>query len=366
MIKINIDLCDEISDFLLEYLAQYTNELDLYDICENEENGKDDLKLIASFGDYEFKHKEINFKVSYFEEGDILPCPNGPDKRKKLILYCNHHSLNEENIKEVKKFILDIKKSNRPKLENNIRIYIPNKVTWNVLNTIQKRPLDTIFIHDIDKILNDVETFINDESIYITKGIKYKRNYLLHGPPGTGKTSLISAIASKYSLDIFMINLNAFESDNAFVKLINILPERSILVLEDIDHLFKNENSKKISFSTILNTLDGFACKNRLMTFMTTNNFNHLDETIKRPGRIDYIMEFKYANKKQMKDMYTSYLENRQNFEELYEKIKMKKISTAAFNKFLFDNRKDKNILSKLDVLDNLSVQYKTYQNMFI
>ena len=73
---------------------------------------------------------------------------------------------------------------------------------------------------------------------YIRKGIKYKRNYLLHGPPGTGKTSFITSIASKYDLDVFMINLNTNINDIVFMKIISKLPERSLLVLEDVDFLF--------------------------------------------------------------------------------------------------------------------------------
>merc|ERR1712146_608430 len=112
-----------------------------------------------------------------------------------------------------------------------------------------------------------------------------------------------------------------------------------ILLLEDIDCLFGDRESKtNISFSTILNVLDGFASKNRLITFMTTNYFNKLESALKRPGRIDYIHEFKYATKKQAKDMYNSY----------------------------FENRNEKELLSKIDLLINLSDQYNNYQNIYL
>ena len=75
--------------------------------------------------------------------------------------------------------------------------------------------------------------------------IKYKRNYLLYGPPGTGKTSFITAISSLYNLDIFMVNFGGNVSDSAFIKLISKLPERSLLVLEDIDCFLNLVNQKK-------------------------------------------------------------------------------------------------------------------------
>ena len=60
------------------------------------------------------------------------------------------------------------------------------------------------------------------------------------------------------------------------------LPKKAIFVLEDIDVLFKerkeNDNYKSmISFSGLLNSLDGMAFKDDLITIMTTNYECNLD-----------------------------------------------------------------------------------------
>ena len=165
-----------------------------------------------------------------------------------------------------------------------------------------------------------------------------------------------------------MVNFGGGISDSSFIKIISKLPERSLLVLEDIDCLFNpnRESKTNVSFSTILNSLDGFACKNRLITFMTTNHKEKLDSALTRPGRIDYIFELTYASRNQMNEMYLSYIPDKNDFSTLYSAIKAKQISTAAFHKFLFDNRDTSNILDHIELLDTLTEQYKSYQNMYL
>ena len=70
-------------------------------------------------------------------------------------------------------------------------------------------------------------------------GINYKRVYLLEGLPGTGKTSLITALASKYDLNIGIFNFDSKTTDSVFSKMVKILPDNSALLLEDLDGLFQ-------------------------------------------------------------------------------------------------------------------------------
>jgi SpoVK/Ycf46/Vps4 family AAA+-type ATPase len=362
MVKLHIDYSQEYSEDLLALLNDQTDVFELFDITESEEGG-DDIQLIPHFGTYEYTLNDISYTIKYNEISD---CIHEGEKKREIIIECIQFPDKAQNIKAIKDLITHSKKKCRPELEDNIRIYISNGIKWDKLNLIQKRSLDSVFLDRKNSIVRDLENFMSSQSTYIQRGIKYKRNYLLYGPPGTGKTSFITAIGSMYNLDIFMVNFGGNVSDSSFIKLISRLPERSLLVLEDIDCLFESRESKtNISFSTILNILDGFACKNRLITFMTTNHKDKLDPALTRPGRIDYIMELKYGNKRILEEMYNSYFSD-SNFDTLYATIKGRKISTAAFHKFLFDFRDSSNIMEHIDVLSNLVEQYKSYQNMYV
>jgi chaperone BCS1 len=102
------------------------------------------------------------------------------------------------------------------------------------------RPMCTISLGDDQKanIIQDMNNYLHPATArwYATRGIPYRRGYLLHGPPGTGKTSLSFALAGVFGLSIYCIALGETgltESDLA--TLFSGLPERCIVLLEDVD-----------------------------------------------------------------------------------------------------------------------------------
>lgn len=70
-------------------------------------------------------------------------------------------------------------------------------------------------------------------------GIPYRRGYLLHGPPGCGKSSFITALAGELEFGICVLNLSERGlSDDRLNHLLSIAPQNSIILLEDIDAAF--------------------------------------------------------------------------------------------------------------------------------
>lgn len=231
-----------------------------------------------------------------------------------------------------------------------VQIYDP-KGGWRFISNLPRRPINTIYLDPVakQKLLNDINAFIADEDDYIKFGIPYKRCYLFHGKIGSGKSSLTFALASLLKRNIAIFNFSIGITDTMFISAISQLTSDKILVLEDLDALFVDRSpteTNNVSFSALLNVLDGVCRKSGLITFITSNHIDRLDPALLRPGRVDYIMEFTFAGKNQIKQMYDQFLPNQShNFDEFYDNIKGKRINMSLIQKFLFEHRKDPDIL---------------------
>ena len=180
-----------------------------------------------------------------------------------------------------------------------------------------KREIDTIYLENKDELINDIKQFYQSENLYRKEGRPYKRNYLLYGPPGTGKSSLITAIASTMNLNIYKINIVKGFDDTQLMSTMAKIPPNGMLILEDVDNCFPTEesdtekkNSQFVTFSTLLNVLDGFAIKEKLITIMTTNHKERLSQAFLRPGRVDMLLEFNYLSNTQIQNISNHYIKN--------------------------------------------------------
>lgn len=174
-----------------------------------------------------------------------------------------------------------------------------SKCGWSNDGKIHGRDMNTlIFDENVkNKIVNDINKFVNAEKIYDKYGIPYKRNYLFHGLTGTGKTSLVTVIANLTNRSIYVISFDPELTDgNLHNAVSTITSEKAILLLEDIDCIFQtrdtNMNKSNVSFSALLNILDGVSRRKSLITIITSNHVQKLDPALIRPGRVDVMIEF--------------------------------------------------------------------------
>jgi chaperone BCS1 len=187
--------------------------------------------------------------------------------------------------------------------------------------------MDTIDIDEHVKadLILDAEEYYSPESkkFYAAVGIPFRRGYLFHGPPGTGKTSFSSALAGHLKCDIYIINLTSSDmSDGKLHSLFLSLPRKCVVVIEDIDSAGIGREQEKppevmtppiggietfqvlplpppprrrpsnVTLSGLLNAIDGNASQEGRLLILTSNNPDALDEALTRPGRIDKRIHF--------------------------------------------------------------------------
>lgn len=184
------------------------------------------------------------------------------------------------------------------------------------------RPMETVHFDETTKaeLIADIENYLDPTTrrFYTARGIPYRRGYLLHGTPGTGKTSLSLALSGQFGLDLYLLHIPSVREDSELERLFTALPPRCIVLLEDIDAVgmkrqpamgpkkdeeregedgedeeSESEDEDKMvqrsrcTLSGLLNVLDGVTSQEGRIVLMTSNHARKLDKALVRPGRID-------------------------------------------------------------------------------
>lgn len=372
-IKIDIPYKSTLANIINSYAATFDSVTSYY--CEglNKENNDyiPDLKIPLGETILNFQNEKI--KINFKEEGTPVGLYFSVEKYQNLSIEIEVDF--GEDVQEKKKIIFNFMEEARKfydkKLDNEILCKVLKNGNWTTLSRLPKRELNTIYLdrEKKDNIFNDLKHFFEREELYSKFGIPYKRNYLLEGVPGTGKSSLIFALASYFNMNIHIIHLGPKVDDCVFMSAINALPNNTILLLEDIDALFVDRkandvNKSMVSFSGILNVLDGVGRKNKLITFMTSNYKNRLDKALIRPGRIDYIMNFDFSSQEQIKQMFDQFRpEQKDDWTKFYGKISHLQLTTATLQKFFFDCIEKENIIDHISYLKQIIEDQKPDNN---
>jgi chaperone BCS1 len=210
-------------------------------------------------------------------------------------------------------------------MEDDLKVYFSSGHYWERGPSKRKRSLDTVFANQNvkDKIVSKIRWFMDNEDWYNVRGIPYKLCIILHGEPGTGKTSLIHAMATEFNANI------RFMSDLVLIdNLITHCSKRDFIVVEDIDTLanLKREkdktsvvntgkkgstNSKVVSTAfalhTLLNSIDGFKTPHGTVFFITTNHIDQLDPALIRVGRVDELVEVTPLDENELRAMFKAF-----------------------------------------------------------
>jgi chaperone BCS1 len=184
-----------------------------------------------------------------------------------------------------------------------VRLYFSSWGHWSSNGYSRMRPLGTVVlpVGSAELVLNDMREFRESEVWYRDLGIPWHKGYLLHGLPGTGKTSLAAALAGELEMDIYLLNLSGTGmNDESLQRLMSDVRPGCMVILEDIDCTIPDREASptnnRITLSGLLNCLDGIMSREGCIIVMTTNRREGLDNALVRPGRVDFEMEFGYAD----------------------------------------------------------------------
>lgn len=181
-----------------------------------------------------------------------------------------------------------------------VRVYTSDGRYWNRSMRKMPRPLASVVTaNDVgQRVLDDMRLFLDAREWYAQRGIPWRRGYSFDGPPGTGKSSLAMALASELKCGIYAIGLGTTLTDTDVAVLLSSVPERAIVLIEDIDtfavaqsRVVQGVNGKDdkgmLTLSGLLNALDGVAASEGRILIITTNHPDRLDAALNRAGRVD-------------------------------------------------------------------------------
>lgn len=178
------------------------------------------------------------------------------------------------------------------------------------------RGLESVVLKDEirEEIVSHLEWWKDAKEMHARFGIPYKTGILLHGPPGTGKTSLAQAVASYLKFDLAVVRVNPKEMADLKNQISGAKP-KTVLLIEDVDRSItipgtsesvpkalegllekpkKDEDDEDETperaipgIEHLMNALDGVTSPEGVVIIMTTNHRDRIDPALIRPGRVN-------------------------------------------------------------------------------
>lgn len=232
---------------------------------------------------------------------------------------------------------------------------------WARVGFRPRRPLDTLFLPYgvAEDALDDLRAFFANAEALAAMHVAPIRTYLLHGTPGSGKTSLVHCLAAELGLGVATLSFVPGMTDADVTAAVARVPRGTVLVIEDIDCAFSGRAAQNhgVTFGAVLGALDGHATTADgvapLAVFATTNHLATLDPALRR--RVDYVQEFRAATFDQVRRLFDAFFPAAPvaHFDAVW--TTGRGAAMSVFQKYLVKARQVGDAVSRLDVLRALA-----------
>jgi cell division protease FtsH len=190
-----------------------------------------------------------------------------------------------------------------------------------------------LFLNDIKGVvpneIYDLLKFYKGEESLTRAGAKKPRGILLVGAPGTGKTSMVRALAHEAKIPFIFAAASEFVElyvgngakhvrelfQKAKDELATTGAKHAIIFIDEIDALGVRDSGygnshieTRQTINELLTQMDGFKHDERITVIGATNRADFVDSALKRPGRFDYVIEVPLPDYAIRRDILKHYL----------------------------------------------------------
>lgn len=295
------------------------------------------------------------------------------------------HGSNQEVITEIPvEMINELEAGMRVAVNNGFGIVKslsrPADVRARVMELIETPGVDYNSIGGLDKEIQDVvetiELPLTDPNLFSDVGVEPPKGVLLYGPPGSGKTLIAKAVASRAKATF--IRMSGSELVHKYVgegarlvrDVFQMAREKapSIVFIDEIDAVGGRRTNDGTTGSAevnrtmvqLLSELDGFEERGDVKIIAATNRIDLLDPALLRPGRFDRIIEIPLPDEKGRLEIFKIHtrnmaLNNDVNFDKLVkltEDLSGADIKAIVTEAGMFVIRRRDNTIQMSDFMD--------------